>query len=121
VAIDEDDNVIEGGGYQHDTTISCMELMGPWEALDQILTFRGPSVVLVHSDSQYVVMGITDRKRKRKVNNELWDMLDEVVDAHELVVFEHVKGHAGDHYNEIVDDMAGKFRKEGQTSDHTAA
>lgn len=114
VAIDGDGNEELQGGAEYDTTISRMELMGPLAALDWIYEERGPSVILVQSDSQYVVMGITDRSRKRKINEDLWDLLDAIVDAHELVHFEHVKGHAGDHYNEMVDDLAGKLRKEAQ-------
>lgn len=114
VAIDEDDNESTGGSWVADTTISRMELSGPIEALDYIYRVMGPCVVLVYSDSEYVVKGITDRRRARRKNNDLWDMLDETVDAHELVEFEHVRGHAGNHYNELCDQMAGDLRKEGQ-------
>jgi ribonuclease HI len=100
-----------------------MELMGPLEALTQLLMFRGPSVAIVYSDSEYVVKGITDRSRARRKNIDLWEALDDVVDAHELVVFEHVRGHQGDHYNEICDKMAGDLRREGQraASERTAS
>lgn len=114
VVIDENDVEVTGGDWWEDTTISQMELMAAIEALDQLLMFRGPSVALVMSDSEYVVKGITDRTRARNKNSDLWDCLDEVVDSHVLVAFEHVKGHDGDHYNELVDGMAGKLRKEGQ-------
>lgn len=118
VVIDELGVEVSGGSWWKDTTISQMELMGAIEALDQLLMFRGPSIVQVYSDSQYVVLGITDRTRQRKKNLGLWDYLDTVVDAHEFVEFEHVKGHDGDHYNEMVDEMAGKLRKEGQDEAH---
>lgn len=110
--------VIVDGNYQEfldgdsevDTTISRMELSGPINALARILEDCGPSVVLILSDSQYVVQGITDRTRKRNKNNDLWDLLDYVVDEHEQVTFEHVKGHAGNHYNELCDEHAGALR-----------
>lgn len=114
VIVDESDAELLDGGSAEDTTISRMELMGPIDALARILEDHGPSVVLVLSDSQYVVMGITDRKRKRNANNDLWELLDYVVDEHETVGFQHVKGHAGNHYNEVVDDLAGKLRLELQ-------
>jgi ribonuclease HI len=110
VILDEDDKEIVGGQSEVDTTISRMELMAPIDALDAIMFTWGPSVVLVHSDSEYVVKGITDRTRQRKKNVDLWDRLDSVVDDHVEVVFEHVRGHSGDHYNELVDRYAGTLR-----------
>jgi ribonuclease HI len=118
VVIDEDDLEYTGGLWEYDTTISRMELMGPIAALETIRLMRGPSIVLVYSDSQYVVLGITHRKRQRNKNVDLWDRLDAAVDAHELVEFAHVKGHNGDHYNEMCDEMATKLRKEGQQNAH---
>jgi ribonuclease HI len=114
ICLDEDDNEFTGGSWVEDTTISRMELMGAIKALSRLLTLRGPSVALVMSDSQYVVLGITHRHRARKKNNDLWDLLDEVVDAHEYVVFDHVKGHDGNYYNEWCDKEASRLRKEGQ-------
>lgn len=111
VVIDSDESTASGQGSDVDTTISRMELMGPIDSLAWILDEFGPSVVLVQSDSLYVVDGITDRTRMRRKNNDLWDMLDAFVDMHELVEFQHVKGHAGHKYNEMVDGMAGKMRK----------
>lgn len=70
----------------------------------------GPRIVTVRSDSEYVVKGASDRTRARNVNNDLWDMLDEVVDLLGPVIFEHVKGHAGHEFNEKADQMAGGAR-----------
>ena len=112
---DEDDVIGPEGTSAEDTTISRMELSGPIAALDVCYQIGGPSVCLVYSDSEYVVKGITDRSRARKCNNDLWDLLDEIVDSHALVVFEHVKGHAKDDtghpYNDAVDKKAGELRK----------
>jgi ribonuclease HI len=117
VAVDGDDAHRDpepyelGGGAARDTTISRMELLGPLEALLWIFDTHGPSYVMVYSDSEYVVLGITHRHRARRKNTDLWDDLDLIVDSHEAVEFEHVKGHAGNHYNEICDEHAGKLRK----------
>lgn len=111
VAIDEDDNFQTGGGSEEDTTISRMELMGAIGALENLLTYCGPSVVLVYSDSQYVVLGATDRSRARNKNNDLWERLDTIIDSHTLVELEHVRGHSGDDFNELADDLAGDYRK----------
>lgn len=100
------------GGVAEDTTISRMELIGPLEALLWIHDTHGPSYIVVFSDSEYVVKGITDRSRKRQKHNDLWDDLDFIVDAHKAVMFEHVKGHAGNEYNELCDKHAGKLRRD---------
>lgn len=106
------------GEWEEDTTISRMELQGPITALSVCHQISGPSVCLVYSDSEYVVKGITDRSRTRRQHHDLWDKLDNVVDQHELVVFEHVKGHATDDrghpYNDLVDVKAGEIRRRGQ-------
>lgn len=114
VIVNEQNKERQGGDWEVDTTISRMELSGPIVALDMILMMCGPSVILLYSDSQYVTMGATDRSRQRKKNVDLWNKLDWLVDQHELVAFEHVKGHDGDHYNEMCDELAGQLRKEGQ-------
>lgn len=114
VAIDGEGNELMDGGVERDSTITRMELWGPIAALETIYEINGPSVVLVYSDSEIVVKGITDRSRARRVAHDLWEWLDDLVDSHELVVFEHVRGHNGDHYNEMVDVHAGKLRREAQ-------
>jgi ribonuclease HI len=114
VIVDEDGNEVVGGASETDTTISRMELMGAIDALESVRFVSGPCVVLVYSDSEYVVKGITDRSRNRKLNVDLWDKLDAAVDAHELVAFEHVYGHNGDERNEQVDRYAGQLRREAQ-------
>jgi ribonuclease HI len=116
VAIDSDGNEYHHGEAEEDTTISRMELLAAAKALEFLYESCGPSVCLVYSDSEYVVLGAMNRKRKRRINQDLWLYLDSLVDFHELVVFEHVRGHDGDHYNEIVDDLAGKLRKEAQNA-----
>lgn len=115
-----DDIEIVGGTWNEDTTISRMEIMGPIDALNWIKQLYGPSIVLVFSDSEYVVKGIQDRTRKRIKNNDLWDALDALVDNHQHVEFEHVRGHNGDYYNELCDEAASQLRKNGQDSVSTS-
>lgn len=109
-----DGDLDDGGGSDVDTTISRMELMGPVDALEFYYEHCGPSEIVVHSDSEFVVLGITDRSRKRNKHNDLWDWLDEITDAHASVDYYHVKGHDGNEFNEIADDLAGAFRLERQ-------
>lgn len=118
ICINEDDDEYCGGSWEADTTISRMELRGPIEALDAIYSSFGSSVILIYSDSEYVVLGATDQSRKRNKNVDLWDTLDAFVSLHEYVGFEHVKGHDGAKYNELADKLAGDLRAKGQDA-HT--
>jgi ribonuclease HI len=116
LAFDVDGNTIKEAAGVRETTISRMELSAAIEGLMGIWTACGPSEILVYSDSQYVVLGATNRNRKRKKNNDLWDELDDLVDTHEYVKFIHVKGHSDSEYNHQVDRMAGDARKRAQDS-----
>lgn len=114
IAVDSDFNEYLDGGVEHDTTISQMELFAPTKALEFLRELAGPSIILICSDSEYVVKGISDPTRKRNKNISWWDRLDKAVGAHELVAFDHVKGHSGEHYNEMVDAHCDKLRRAAQ-------
>lgn len=113
----------EIGGYSAHTTNNKMELMAPAEAL-KILRLRAQ--VTIHTDSQYVINGITkwvfgwqknDWKTKEKkdvLNKELWQALVEEVQKHE-VTWKHVKGHSGIDLNERVDVIANGFARKEKT------
>jgi ribonuclease HI len=113
--VDEAGNERMGGGHEQDTTISRMELMAAISALVWIQIEEKDdaedSVVLIYSDSEYVVKGFMDRNRARLKNVDLWDVLDNLSSWFELVYMEHVKGHAGHVDNEAVDKLAGEFRQ----------
>ena len=101
-------------GSKKDTTNNQMELLAPIEALKKIP--KG-SKVQIFTDSKYVKSGITEwihnwkkngwkTANKKKVSNkELWIELDENVSIHDVEWF-WVRGHSGDHYNEIADKLA---------------
>lgn len=86
-------------------------------AITGLRALKKPCKVLVVSDSQYVIKGITEwvagwkRKGWRNAagepvkNRELWEQLVEAVAPHE-VRWQWVKGHAGHHYNERCDQLA---------------
>ena len=73
--------------------------------------------IKIYTDSQYVKNGITEwiinwkkngwkTANKKKVSNkELWIELDENVSIHDVEWF-WVRGHSGNHYNEIADKLA---------------
>ena len=98
------------------TTNNQMELTATIEALKAIVK---PSHIALYTDSQYVKNGITTwifnwkkngwrtANKKLVANKDLWIELDKYVDFHAVDWF-WVKGHSGDHYNEIADDLAVK-------------
>jgi ribonuclease HI len=96
-------------GGEPDTTNNRMELMAAIQALEAL---KRPCTVRVHSDSNYVVKGITEwiegwkRKGWKKVKNrDLWERLDRAVQPHQIE-WVWVRGHAGDPMNERVDRLA---------------
>ena len=96
------------------TTNNRMELTAPIEALK---TLNRPCTVVIHTDSQYVMKGMTEwlpnwKKRgwvtadKKPVKNaDLWQQLDAEVTRHR-VSWRWVRGHAGDVNNERADVLA---------------
>ena len=104
----------EGSGPEADTTNNRMELMAAIKGLEALTK---PCQVLLQSDSQYVVKGITswlkDWKRrgwkkadgKPVLNADLWQALDAQLARHRVEA-RWVKGHAGHAENERVDRLA---------------
>jgi ribonuclease HI len=101
------------GGEPH-TTNNRMELMGVIRALEAL---RRPSRVRLHTDSQYVQLGISrwihdwkrrgwrTAERKPVKNEDLWRELDELAARHQIEWI-WVKGHAGHDGNERADELA---------------
>jgi ribonuclease HI len=93
-----------------------MELMAVIEGLRAV---KRSCKILVHTDSKYVMMGITEwmanwRRRGWKTaegkpvkNLELWQQLDEQVRRH-TVQWQWVRGHSGDAGNERADALANR-------------
>ena len=107
-------------GSKQYTTNNQMELTATIEALKAILK---PSNIALYTDSQYVKNGITSwifnwkkngwktANKKPVANKDLWIELEKYVDFHSVSWF-WVKGHSGDHYNEIADELAVKAMNE---------
>jgi len=102
------------GGYRL-TTNNRMELMACIMALNSL---EVPSKVVLHSDSKYVVDGISKgwarkwsangwmrNKKEAAINPDLWEELLELCEKHD-VGFKWVKGHAGVPENERCDELA---------------
>ncbi|MBD3818770.1 MAG: ribonuclease HI [Brevundimonas diminuta] len=112
-----------GGGHEKElwggeplTTNNRMELMAAIMALEAL---KRPCRVDLHTDSKYVMQGVTEWIRgwkargwktadKKPVKNEdLWRRLDEARNRHE-VKWHWVKGHAGHALNERADGLANR-------------
>jgi len=103
-------------GGEAETTNNRMELMAAIKGLQAI---KGPSKIILTTDSKYVMHGITEwiinwKKRgwktanKKPVKNvDLWQSLDAEIQAHNIE-WKWVKGHSGHRENEIADDLANR-------------
>ena len=103
-------------GAEAETTNNRMELTAAIMALES-LTRACP--VVLHTDSKYVLEGITSwmpnwkksgwkTSAKKPVKNvELWQRLDAATQKHDIEWI-WVKGHAGDEGNELADELANK-------------
>jgi ribonuclease HI len=103
---------LHGGDAQ--TTNNRMELMAAIQALEAL---NRPSRVQLHTDSTYLLNGITKwvpvwerngwrtSARKPVKNEDLWRRLVEAMNGHE-VSWLWVKGHAGEEGNERADALA---------------
>ncbi|GAB3728285.1 ribonuclease HI [Silanimonas algicola] len=104
----------ELAGGEAQTTNNRMELMGAIAALEAL---KEPCAVVLHSDSKYVLQGISEWMPgwKRKgwktagggavKNQDLWQRLDAAAAKHRMT-WQWVKGHAGHVENERVDALA---------------
>lgn len=103
-------------GGESSTTNNRMELMAAIMALEAL---KKQSTVTLHTDSKYVLQGITEwmtnwKKRgwktaaKKPVKNEdLWRRLDSAIQPHDINWI-WVKGHSGDAGNDKADMLANK-------------
>ena len=112
-----------GGGHEKElwggeanTTNNRMELTAAIMALEAL---KRPCKVELHTDSKYVMQGITEWMRgwkargwitadKKPVKNaDLWQRLDAARARHD-VKWRWVKGHAGHELNERADQLANR-------------
>lgn len=97
------------------TTNNRMELLACIEGLKAV---RAPSAIVLYSDSQYVINGMTKGWAKKwranrwmrtstepAINPDLWEKLLNLCEKHD-VTFCWVKGHAGNAGNERCDTLA---------------
>lgn len=103
-------------GGEANTTNNRMELMA---AIEGLRALKERCEVHLTTDSQYVRQGITQwmqgwkkngwktAARKPVKNEDLWRLLDEQVNRHQVTWF-WVKGHSGHRENDIADELANQ-------------
>lgn len=93
-----------------------MEIMAAIAGLEAL---KEPCQVTLYSDSQYLVNAMTKgwmqgwknngwakKKKSEKLKNvDLWKRMDQAIVEHDID-WQWVKGHAGNKYNEICDQLA---------------
>ncbi|PPR70366.1 MAG: hypothetical protein CFH02_00082, partial [Alphaproteobacteria bacterium MarineAlpha3_Bin1] len=109
----------ELSGGEAETTNNRMELMA---AIKGIEALKPGNPADLYTDSKYVMQGITDwidgwkrngwrtAAKKPVKNKDLWQMLDGVLDGHDIG-WHWVKGHAGHAENERADQLASAAAK----------
>lgn len=109
----------ELSGGETSTTNNQMELTAAIKALEALTR---PCAVDFYTDSQYLRQGITEwikgwrrngwktANKKPVLNRELWMRLDELNQKHDIA-WHWTRGHAGDTFNERVDQLATEARR----------
>ncbi|NTW98412.1 MAG: ribonuclease HI [Geobacteraceae bacterium] len=107
-------HIKELSGGARDTTNNRMEMTAAIEALRQLTR---PCQVLITTDSQYLVKGMTEwidgwqrkgwrnSKKEPVVNKDLWEQLLDLTKSHS-VQWKWVRGHDGHVENERCDQLA---------------
>lgn len=117
VIIDEYGMITYSSGGKARTTNNEMELTAIIEGLSKI---KSKQKIILYSDSMYAINCLSKWIHNWEKNNwiksdgspvlnkELIMKAKKLVDFHKEVKFVHVKGHAGNQYNEMCDELAVK-------------
>ena len=92
---------IYNSGQEEYSTNNIMEMKAVIEALKY---FNEYNKFHIYSDSLYVINCAKGVWQKKK-NTELWKQYDKYSKG-KTIIFTWVKGHSGDRYNELVDQLA---------------
>ncbi len=126
VAYFEDGSCHEFGGYAAATTNNRMEMQAAISALEFFTEISQTGPCVIHTDSEYLIKGITQwvkgwKKKgwktaagKDVLNQDLWEKLDRLNTQVQLkikspVSWQHVRGHSGNVGNERCDTIARGF------------
>jgi ribonuclease HI len=114
------DRVVELGGREDTTTNNRMEIAAAVNALENLPV---GSSAAVHTDSSYLINGITKwvkgwqangwmtKAKEEVLNQDLWERLVEAIDGKQIS-WKYVGGHSGIAGNERCDEIATAFADE---------
>ncbi len=114
-----DNSVREFGGNEKQTTNNRMEMQAAIAALSFLTQSQLTEPKTLYTDSEYLIKGVTQwvKNWKKKgwktaqgkpvLNQDLWESLDSL--NHKLILWQHVRGHAGNVGNERCDAIARAF------------
>ncbi|MDE2218402.1 MAG: ribonuclease HI, partial [Patescibacteria group bacterium] len=122
IIVSSEKEVVELGGGEEHTTNNRMELTGAISALSFVSknNFTTAEKILIHTDSSYVINGITKwvygwrknnwqtSQKEDVVNRDLWEELFSLV-AGKKIEWKYVAGHSGTPGNERCDEIATSF------------
>jgi ribonuclease HI len=121
-----DRSVEELGGRSAATTNNRMEIQAAIAALNYFIDRQRNDACEIHTDSEYLIKGITQWLRgwkqkgwktatgKPVLNQDLWEELDKAstqvkLQTGQAVRWQHVRGHSGNPGNERCDEIARGF------------
>jgi len=118
---DNNEVVIEIGGMEENTTNNRMEMTAAIEALKYVSdNFVGTEEIEIHTDSEYLLKGITiwilgwqkngwrTKDKKEVLNKDLWEKLWELT-QNKKIEWKKVLGHSGHKLNDRCDEIAQNF------------
>jgi len=120
IILDIANNILDKNcGIEHDTTNNRMELHSIINGLENIKKMIEYNLysIIIKSDSKYVINNYEEflpewkKSGWRKcggglvINSDLWKRLDLLIPDFKSVSFQWVKGHAGDEFNALADQM----------------
>ena len=128
IVVDEDGGIVmKNSGHVECATNNICELLAAINACDAVRAT--PYNINVYLDSAYIVNCYKDKwykkwqvngwrnsKNEPVANKELWQQLIPFFE-NDKYSFNKVKGHSGNYYNEIVDEMAVEAKFYGKYSD----
>lgn len=130
IVVDGDNIIHQESGYELKSTNQRMELMACLKACEYIDRNTDPNAFAqdfytIHTDSAYLYRCKTERwytkwrvngwknaEKKPVANDDIWKKLIKYFDSG--IAFKKVKGHSGDKFNEIVDDLAVEARRRAE-------
>ena len=125
-----DGNIYKWGNSEKQTTNNEMEMTAVIKCIEFCKLKKIENDLIIHTDSNYVKMGITkwiqswkknDWKNSKKEivkNIELWKILDSLIEEYPYSIeFKHVKAHSTNIMNNKVDELANAAAKSTVTTD----